>query len=86
MWLISGPMLNFSDTWQLIANTFTTLVTFLMVFLVQNTQNRDAKAIHAKLDTLISAIERADNRVIGLQYKTDKEISEVEKELQDEQL
>ena len=59
VWLVTGPMFHFSDTWQLVINTGTTIVTFLMVFLIQNTQNRDAKAIHLKLDELISSITGA---------------------------
>src|SRR6478672_2749075 len=61
LWLISGPIFGFTDTWQLIANTVTTLITTLMVFLIQNTQNRDAKAIHLKLDELLRANPRARN-------------------------
>ena len=62
VWAVSGPFFGFSETWQLVINTGTTIVTFLMVFLIQNTQNRDALAMHLKLDELIHAIENADNR------------------------
>src|SRR5262247_745445 len=66
-WGITGPLFGFSDTWQLVINTGTTIVTFLMVFLVQNTQNRDAKAIHLKLDELIRALGSARNRLLDLE-------------------
>src|SRR5205807_9729402 len=62
IWAATGPMFNFSDTWQLIINTGTTIVTFLMVFLIQNTQNRDAKAVHLKLDEIIRALKKADRK------------------------
>src|SRR6266536_2525944 len=73
-WAVTGPLFGFSDTWQLIANTFTTLVTFLMVFLIQNTQNRDAKATQLKLDELIHAIGKARNRVIGVESEPEERI------------
>src|SRR2546430_12783521 len=63
VWALTGPIFHFSDTWQLIINTGTTIVTFLMVFIIQNTQNRDAKAMHLKLDELIRAIQGARNRL-----------------------
>lgn len=66
-WLASGPIFGFSDTWQLVINTGTTIVTFLMVFLIQNTQNRNEKAMQAKLDELIRANERAHNDLIGIE-------------------
>lgn len=66
-WAATGPLLGFSDTWQLYANTFTTLITFLMVFLIQSSQNHDTKAIQIKLNEIICAIEEADNRLIGLE-------------------
>src|SRR4051812_15614950 len=66
-WLCSGPFFHYSDTWQLIINTSTTIVTFLMVFLIQNTQNRDATAIHLKLDELIRAVKGARNDLICLE-------------------
>ena len=64
VWLVTGPTFHFSDTWQLIINTATTVVTFLMVFLIQNTQNRDAKAMHLKLDELIRAVKGARNQLV----------------------
>jgi len=83
-WAVSGPFFGFSDTWQLVANTFTTLVTFLMVFLIQNTQNREAKATQLKLDELIRAISKARNRYIGAESDPDdrleRELKEVEAE------
>ncbi|HEY8076867.1 MAG TPA: low affinity iron permease family protein [Labilithrix sp.] len=79
-WGLSGPIFHFSDTWQLVINTGTTIVTFLMVFLIQNTQNRDSHEIHLKLDELIRANYRARNRLIGLDVLTDEEIKELEGE------
>jgi len=73
-WAITGPLFGFSDTWQLVINTFTTIVTFLMVFLIQNTQNRDNGALHAKLDELIRAVADADNEYIGIEHLTDQEL------------
>ena len=72
-WAVSGPFFHFSDTWQLIINTGTTIVTFLMVFLIQNTQNRDGAAIQAKLDELIRA-SAAQNRFIGIEHLSEKEL------------
>src|SRR5438132_144668 len=66
-WALTGPLFHFSDTWQLVINTGTTIVTFLMVFLIQNTQNRDARAIHLKLDELIRAVGRARNHFADLE-------------------
>jgi low affinity Fe/Cu permease len=74
VWAITGPLFGFSDTWQLVINTSTTIVTFLMVFLIQNTQNRDNGAIHAKLDELIRAMVDADNEYIGIEHLTDQEL------------
>ena len=79
-WLVSGPFFHFSDTWQLAINTGTTIVTFLMVFLIQNTQNRDAKALHLKLDELIRANRHARNALIDLQSLTDSELRSLEVE------
>jgi low affinity Fe/Cu permease len=73
IWAASGPMFGFSDTWQLVINTSTTIVTFLMVFLIQNTQNRDNAALQAKLDELIR-ISAAENRYIGIERLTDREL------------
>lgn len=82
LWLFSGPLFHFSDTWQLIINTGTTIITFLMVFLIQNTQNRDAKAIHLKLDELIRSVKGARNRLIDLENLSDEEIETFRKEFQ----
>ncbi|PXA86535.1 hypothetical protein DMC47_34320 [Nostoc sp. 3335mG] len=77
VWGLTGPMFHYSDTWQLVVNTGTTIVTFLMVFLIQNSQNRDAAALQAKLDELIRAIETARGEFIGLEHLTDKQIQEI---------
>ena len=74
VWLITGPTFHFSDTWQLIINTATTVVTFLMVFLIQNTQNRDAKAMHLKLDELIRAVKGARNQLVDLEELSDNDL------------
>lgn len=81
-WIVTGPIFGFSDTWQLIINTSTTIVTFLMVFLIQNTQNRDAKAIHLKLDELIHAIKKARNSLIDLEDLSDEELKKLQQEFQ----
>jgi low affinity Fe/Cu permease len=73
-WAITGPIFGWSDTWQLIINTGTTIVTFLMVFLIQNTQNRDSEALHLKLDELIRATKRARNSLLDLEEGTEEEI------------
>lgn len=78
-WAISGPFFHFSDTWQLIINTGTTIVTFLVVFLIQNTQNRDAKALHLKLDELIRSHVPARNDMIDIEKLSDEELEELEK-------
>ena len=80
VWAVTGPMFGYSETWQLVINTGTTIVTFLMVFLIQNTQNRDAAAIQAKLDELIRAVDQARNQFIGIEHKTDREIEEIRDE------
>jgi low affinity Fe/Cu permease len=69
VWAVTGPLFHFSDTWQLVINTGTTIVTFLMVFLIQNQQNRDADALHVKLDALVSAMEGAPNKLVGIEHK-----------------
>src|SRR5436190_22194693 len=74
VWAITGPMFGYSDTWQLVINTSTTIITFLMVFLIQNTQNRDAKAIHLKLDELIRGVKGARTGMINLEELSDKEL------------
>jgi low affinity Fe/Cu permease len=74
VWAVSGPVFRFSDTWQLLINTGTTIVTFLMVFIIQNTQNRDARAIHLKLDELLRAVHGARTGMIDLENLTDEEL------------
>ena len=74
VWLITGPLFNFSDTWQLVINTGTTIVTFLMVFLIQRSQNKDALAIHLKLNEIVAALEGASNRLIDVEDLTEDEI------------
>lgn len=82
IWIISGPLFDFSNTWQLIINTFTTISTFLMVFLIQNTQNRDSKATQLKLDELILAT-KGRNAFVDLEDMTDEELDELVKEFQE---
>src|SRR5262249_5769530 len=77
-WGISGPLFHFSDTWQLIINTGTTIVTFLIVFLIQNTQNRDAKALHLKLNELIHAVSQAHDELIDVEKLSDEELNTLE--------
>ena len=74
IWAITGPMFGYSDTWQLIINTGTTIVTFLMVFLIQNSQNRDGAAMQAKLDELLRAVDKAREKFIGIEHLTDQQI------------
>jgi low affinity Fe/Cu permease len=74
VWGASGPLFKFSDTWQLVVNTGTTIITFLMVFLIQNSQNRDGAAMQAKLDELLRAVEKAREKFIGIEHLTDKQI------------
>ncbi|HVT27037.1 MAG TPA: low affinity iron permease family protein, partial [Lacipirellulaceae bacterium] len=76
IWALSGPLFDYSDTWQLVINTGTTIVTFLMVFLIQNSQNRDGAAIQVKLDELIRT-SRAHNSFVGIEHLTDEEIDEI---------
>ena len=78
IWGITGPAFHYSDTWQLIINTGTTIVTFLMVFLIQNTQNRDAKAMHLKLDEIIRALKSARNEMVDLEELSDEELNKLE--------
>jgi low affinity Fe/Cu permease len=80
VWGSMGPVFHYSDTWQLVINTATTIITFLMVFLIQNTQNRDSKAIHLKLDELIKAMRGARNSVIDLDSLTDDQLKRLENE------
>lgn len=82
IWAATGPTFHYSDTWQLIINTGTTIVTFLMVFLIQNTQNRDAKAVHLKLDELIRALHGARNRLVDLEKLSDDELKKLEGEFE----
>jgi low affinity Fe/Cu permease len=82
LWLVTGPVFDWSDTWQLVVNTATTIVTFLMVFLIQNSQNRDAAAIQAKLDELIRAARGARNEFVGIEHLTDSEIEQVRSALE----
>lgn len=74
VWLITGPIFDFSDTWQLVINTGTTIITFLMVFLIQRSQNKDALAIHLKLNEIVAALEGASNRLIDVEDLTEEEI------------
>lgn len=80
VWLVFGPIFHFSDSWQLLVNTGTTVITYLAVFLIQNTQNRDARAVHLKLDELISSIEGARNRFVDLEDLTDEELDLLQKQ------
>lgn len=80
IWAALGPVFNYSDTWQLIVNTTTTIITFLMVFLIQNTQNRDARAIHLKLDELIRANVHARNELIDLENLSEEELDRLHEE------
>ena len=82
VWAISGPLFHYSDTWQLIINTGTTIVTFLMVFLIQNSQNRDAAAMQAKLDELLRAVDKAREKFIGIEHLTDQQIELVRSALE----
>jgi low affinity Fe/Cu permease len=82
VWAVSGPVFGFSDTWQLVINTGTTIVTFLMVFLIQNTQNRDGAAIQAKLDELIRA-SAAQNAFVGIEHLTEEELDEIRKKCEE---
>jgi low affinity Fe/Cu permease len=82
IWALTGPMFHYSNTWQLIINTGTTIVTFLMVFLIQNTQNRDAKAAHLKLDEIIRALKGARNELIDLEKLADEDLTSLEKQFE----
>jgi low affinity Fe/Cu permease len=77
-WSITGPIYDYSDTWQLLINTGTTIVTFLMVFIIQNTQNRDSKAVHLKLDELIRSIDSARNHLVNVDRLSDDELKKLE--------
>jgi len=80
LWASTGPLFHYSDAWQLVINTGTTIITFLMVFLIQNTQNRDSKAVHLKLDELIRAVSSARNRLMDLEHCSDEELASIEAE------
>jgi len=84
VWAVTGPVFGWSDTWQLIINTGTTIVTFLMVFLIQNSQNRDAAAMQAKLDELIRAVDKARGQFIGIEHLTDAQIEAIRAALERE--
>ncbi len=84
VWAVTGPLFGFSDTWQLVINTGTTIVTFLMVFLIQNTQNREAKATQIKLDELIRAVENARNQLIDVEDATGEELEQFKEEFRAE--
>jgi low affinity Fe/Cu permease len=79
-WAVSGPFFGFNDTWQLVINTGTTIITFLMVFLIQNTQNRDAEAVHVKLDELIRAVKGAHNALLDLEELEDEDLDRIRAE------
>jgi low affinity Fe/Cu permease len=83
VWALTGPLFGFSDTWQLVINTSTTIVTFLMVFLIQNTQNRDTLALQLKLSELILVISEAENRFANAEDLTEEELEQLHKELQE---
>lgn len=82
LWAASGPWFHYNDTWQLIINTSTTIITFLMVFLIQNTQNRDNDVLHIKIDELLRATQQAQNAVLGLDRLTAKELTAIRKQYQ----
>jgi len=82
VWVVTGPLFHFSDTWQLVINTGTTIVTFLMVFLIQRSQNKDALAIHLKLNEIVAALEGASNRLIDVEDLTEDEIKTLHKHYQ----
>jgi low affinity Fe/Cu permease len=79
---VTGPLFGYSDTWQLVVNTATTIVTFLMVFLIQNTQNRDTRALHLKLDELIRGVQGARTAMVALENSTDEELADLPEEFE----
>lgn len=83
VWLVSGPLFHFSNTWQLLVNTATTVLTFLMVFVIQSTQNRDSAALHLKLDVLIDALSEASDSFVGAEHQSDDDIEARRKRLED---
>jgi low affinity Fe/Cu permease len=84
VWAVSGPVFHYSDTWQLVINTGTTIITFLMVFLIQNTQNRDGAALQAKLDELIRVTKEARNEFVGIEKLPEKKLDEIRKDCEDD--
>ncbi|MDT9599014.1 low affinity iron permease family protein [Sphingosinicella rhizophila] len=84
LWIVTGPLFQWTDTWQLVVNTATTIITFLMVFLIQNSQNRDAAAMQAKLDELIRAVRDARNEFVGIEHLTDRQIEAIRLDLEEE--
>jgi low affinity Fe/Cu permease len=82
-WALTGPLYHYSDTWQLVINTGTTIVTFLMVFLIQNTQNRDAAVFHLKLDELIRAVKTARNELVDMEHLSDEELHQLQKQFEE---
>jgi low affinity Fe/Cu permease len=84
LWAISGPFLHYSDTWQLIVNTATTVLTFLAVFLIQNSQNRDGAAMQAKLDEIIRALDKARVEFVGIEHLTDAQIAKIREALEND--
>jgi low affinity Fe/Cu permease len=82
VWALTGPIFGFSDTWQLVINTGTTIITFLMVFVIQNTQNRDAKATQVKLDELIRSVDNARNRFIGVEEEDEEQLDREKKDVE----
>jgi low affinity Fe/Cu permease len=83
VWIATGPIFHFSDTWQLIINTATNIIALLMVFLIQNTQNRDAKAMHLKLDEIIRALKKARNELVDLEDLSDEELKKIEEQFKE---
>jgi low affinity Fe/Cu permease len=79
VWLVTGPLFKYSNTWQLVINTTTTIITFWMCFIIQNTQNRDSRAIHLKLDELILAVKEARNEMVNVENLSEHELKEVER-------
>ena len=84
VWAASGPVFNYSDTWQLVINTATTVLTFLAVFLIQHSQNKDGRAIQLKLDELIRSSETANNRLVKLEQSTEEELDEIQQEIEEQ--
>jgi low affinity Fe/Cu permease len=82
VWAATGPLFHFSDTWQLVINTATTIITFLMVFLIQNTQNRDTKALHLKLDELLRAVAGARTSLVNLESLSDEDLDRLQKQFE----